>query len=312
MTFSLRNNLRESLGINEDQLNRLIVRAPYSYKVYNIPKRNGGERIIAQPARETKFIQHWLIQNVFQSLPIHECASAYRVGSSIKKNAAVHRRNSYISKFDFKDFFVSIKSDDLVRHFLKYLGNSFRIEDIKDIARISCIKFKNQNNLCLSIGAPSSPVLSNTIMHDFDFKIFSWCAGNGITYTRYADDLTFSTEYKGISSKIQSMIMEVIQDVDYPKLSLNSNKTIHVSKKYQRRITGIIINNEGDLSLGRAKKREISSLIHKFSVGELTNHEIYRLQGLLGYAKDVEPLFVSRMRAKYKSNLIDDVFLMRK
>jgi hypothetical protein len=149
-------------------------------------------------------------------------------------------------------------------------------------------------------------------MFDFDSEIFSWCKENGITYTRYADDLTFSTNLEKISYKIEPVIKEIIGKLDYPILNLNANKTTHVSKKHQRRITGIIINNEGDLSLGRNRKREISSLVHKFSLGILSEDEVFRLQGLLGFAKDIEPLFVSRLRGKYKSSLIDTIFLIRK
>jgi RNA-directed DNA polymerase len=312
MTARLKNDMQESLGISEAQLHRLILRAPHSYKVYTIPKRSGGERTIAQPAKEIKFIQQWLIENIFQKLPIHECASAYKVGASIKKNADAHKSNSYVAKFDFKNFFTSIKSEDLVKHISKYLGNDWGTEDIQDIARISCIRFKGRKNLCLSIGAPSSPILSNTIMYNFDSEIFAWCVENGITYTRYADDLTFSTSKKEISSNIELIIRSVIRRLDYPKLYLNNKKTTHVSKKHQRRITGIIINNEGNISLGRNRKREISALIHKFSLGILPEPEIFRLQGLLGFAKDVEPLFVARMRGKYKSSLIEKILLTRK
>ena len=312
MTTSLRNNLQESLGISEYQLNRLILRAPHSYKVYSIPKRSGGHRTIAQPAKETKFIQRWLIQHVFTELPVHECASAYKDGASIKMNAIAHRGNSYITKLDFKDFFPSIKFSDLVKHISKYLSDKLDAQDVQDIARISCIRLKGTDDLCLSIGAPSSPMLSNTVMYEFDTQVATWSAANGITYTRYADDLTFSSNVKGISSSIEPFIQNIARTLDYPSLILNNKKTTHVSKKFQRRITGIIINNEGNISLGRDKKREISSLIHRYSIGILPAHEVFRLQGLLGFAKDVEPLFVARMRGKYKSSLIEAILLTRK
>lgn len=312
MTDHLRHDLEESLGLSDYLLNRLIQRAPHSYKVYTIPKRSGGQRTIAQPAKETKFIQRWLIQNIFNELPVHECASAYKVGASIKKNAEAHKNNSYVTKLDFKDFFPSITSNDLIKHISKYLGNSFGAQDIQDIARISCIRLQDRSDLCLSVGAPSSPVLSNTILYTFDFEVSAWCAENGITYTRYADDLTFSTSVKGICSEIESFVRRAVQNLTYPSLSLNNKKTTHLSKKYQRRITGIIINNEGNVSLGRNRKREISALIHKFTLGILPESEIFRLQGLLGFAKDVEPLFVARMRGKYSSKLILEIIQMRK
>lgn len=312
MTDHLRGDLQESLGMSDYQLNRLIQRAPHSYKIYTIPKRSGGQRTIAQPAKETKFIQRWLIQNIFSKLPVHECASAYKDGASIKKNANAHKNNSYVTKLDFKDFFPSITSNDLVKHISIHLGNSLGAQDIQDIARISCIRLQGKSDLCLSVGAPSSPVLSNSIMYSFDSEVFAWCAKNGITYTRYADDLTFSTSTKKISSDIELFVMDVVQKLTYPSLGLNSKKTTHLSKKHQRRITGIIINNEGNISLGRNRKREISALIHKFTLGILPEPEIFRLQGLLGFAKDVEPLFVARMRGKYTSKLIEEVLQKRK
>lgn len=312
MTDHLRHDLQSSLGLSDYLLTRLIQRAPHSYKIYTIEKRSGGLRTIAQPAKETKFIQHWLIENIFSQLPVHECATAYKLGASIKKNANAHKSNSYVTKLDFKDFFPSITSHDLIKHLSIHLGNSFGTQDIQDIARISCIRLSGKSDLCLSVGAPSSPVLSNSIMYSFDSEVSAWCDKNGITYTRYADDLTFSTNTKNISSEIEPFVRGASQKLAYPHLSLNNKKTTHLSKKHQRRITGLIITNEGNISLGRNKKREISALIHKFTLGTLPEPEIFRLQGLLGFAKDAEPLFIARMRGKYTSKLIEEVLQKRK
>lgn len=312
MNFNLRKELQEYLVITKDQLNCIFLRSPHTYKVYNIPKKIGGFRIIAQPAKETKIIQHWIIKNIFNCLPIHDSAMAYKEGASIKINAAAHKDNSYIVKFDFKSFFTSIKSDDLITHFSKHLEGILSPDDIKDVARISCIKMKGIDKLCLSIGAPSSPLLSNTIMFDFDCEVSAWCAVNGVTYTRYADDITFSTKSEGVSARIEPAIRDIARNLEYPRLKFNTKKTIHLSKKYQRRITGLIINNEGNISLGRERKREISALIHRFSLHLLQDNEIYHLQGLLGFAKDVEPSFLMKMKTKYSSELIKELLKKRK
>jgi retron-type reverse transcriptase len=237
---------------------------------------------------------------------------AYKNGSSIRKNAAVHKDNSYIAKYDFKCFFESIKATDLIMHISKHLEGSFCVEDIKDIARISCIKSAVSKELNLSIGAPSSPMLSNTIMFEFDHAVFTWCEEHGIAYTRYADDLTFSTNSKGVTGNIEPTIREIVRKLEYPRLSFNTHKTTHLSRKHQRRITGLIIDNEGNISLGRERKRKISSLIHRFSLHLLSEDEIYNLQGLLGFAKDAEPLFLNRMRNKYSSELIQEILQKRK
>lgn len=305
-------SLQESLEISESELDELILTAPTNYKTYQIPKKSGGMRSISQPAKETKRVQYWLIKNTFQILPVHQCAMAYMEGASIKKNASLHKNNSYLTKFDFKDFFTSIKASDLTAHFSRYLKPTLSDEDIRDIIRISCIEFKNQNELCLSIGAPSSPLLSNSIMFEFDSRVFAWCQTENITYTRYADDLTFSTNTKGISSRVEHIIRTVIKIIAYPRLSLNTKKSTHLSCKHQRRITGLIINNEGNISLGRKRKREISVLIHKFSIGQLAEDDTYRLQGLLGFTMDVEPSFLVSMKLKYSSKVIREILQNRK
>jgi RNA-directed DNA polymerase len=304
--------MHDAFGLTDVQIQRLIIRSPHTYKRYTIPKKSGGVRNIAQPAKETKVIQHWLMDNIFIQLPIHDCASAYKTGASIKANALAHSKNQYISKFDFENFFGSIKYEDLINHFSNYFEGKFLEIDLKNIARIACIKPKDSTSLCLSIGAPSSPVLSNSIMYEFDCKINEWCTSRKIRYTRYADDLTFSTNIKEICSEIEPTICNIISELVYPKLQINKSKTIHLSKKNQRRVTGVIINNEGEISIGRERKRKISTLIHRYSLGLLPVQEIHILQGLLGFAKDIEPEFILSMRKKYSYQLMDAIFQIRK
>lgn len=309
---TLRTIISNELAIPEHLLERIIQRAPYSYKVYSIPKKSTGRRTIAQPAKETKYIQQWLIHNVFNQLPIHDAATAYKLGASIKKNALAHANNNFISKFDFKTFFTSIKEDHLRSHFIRHLSDLLSEDDINDILRVCCIRLHSNEPLCLSIGAPSSPVLSNSIMHGFDLEVTSWCEKNGFIYTRYADDLTFSTNAKETSSKVEPALRNIIRKLEYPLLRFNRKKTIHLSKKNQRRVTGLVLTNEGKVSLGRSRKREISALIHKYSHNSLDEKEIFRLQGLLAFAKDVEPLFISRMRKKYGHIIIETLLKKRK
>ncbi|CRM80489.1 Retron-type reverse transcriptase [Pseudomonas sp. 22 E 5] len=309
--YDFRGNISNALVVSSNDVSRLIIRAPHTYKTYEIDKKNGGKRSIAQPAKETKYIQRLLMTQLFSRLPVHSCAVAYKDGASIKKNAELHKNNQYISKFDFTNFFGSIKEPDISAHLASVFGDELSDETIKDISRISCIKHKDLPGLCLSIGAPSSPVLSNTIMYLFDQIVHEWSVERGITFTRYADDLTFSSNTKGLFSEIEPFLSQVLKKLPYPVLSLNSKKTIHVSKKNQRRITGLVLDNDGRVSLGRDRKRLISTMIHHYSCGRLSDEETMRLQGLLGFAEDAEPLFVSRMRGKYGILVISELFQKR-
>jgi len=310
--YPLIHRIISDLLIPEELLGRLIKRAPHTYKVYTIPKKSKGKRTIAQPARETKYIQHWLINNIFKLLPIHEAATAYTKGSSIKNNALKHVSNEYISKFDFKDFFTSIKENHLEKHIVKHLGDSLDKGDIDVVLRLCCIKPKGNGSLCLSVGAPSSPLLSNSIMYEFDTLVTNWCHKNKFIYTRYADDLTFSTNEKNACKNIEPVLRKIIKKLEYPALRFNLKKTIHLSKKNQRRVTGLILTNDGAVSIGRTKKREISSLVHKYSLKLLEDNEIFRLQGLLGFVADVEPIFMKKMKDKYGIELVKEILKIRK
>lgn len=309
--YDFRKHMSEILSLSEHDVARLIVRAPYAYKRYFIPKKSGGMRPIAQPAKETKVIQGILVDNLFAQLPVHECAAAYKQGSSIKDNAERHKQNSYIAKFDFSNFFGSITELDLIKHLSYVLCGKLTAQSIKDIARVSCVRERSTARLALSIGAPSSPILSNSIMYYFDLAVEAWCEDRNIVYSRYADDLTFSTNDKGAMFDVEAFILEVLENIPYPRLQINPEKTVYASKKRQRRITGLIITNDNNVSLGRDKKRLISSMIHHYVQNKLDEKSILHLQGLMGFAQDIEPLFVAKMRGKYTGKIISDLLRQR-
>lgn len=304
--------ISSSLTLSATELIQLGAKSPYTYKIYSIDKKSGGKRTIAQPARETKFLQRELIRNLFNELPVHAAATAYRNGSSIKKNACAHKKNRYLSKFDFKNFFESIRESDLELHFKKHLAEQdFSTNFIRFISRVSCYH-NGPQGLTLSVGAPTSPLLSNSVMYEFDYLVSEWCTERGLTYTRYADDLTFSSNTKGQAFEIEDFIEWVLAKIEYPRLSLNKEKTLHLSTNSKRRVTGLIISNDGKVSLGRDRKRLISSMIHHYAKGTLPSEELPKLQGLLGFAEDIEPVFCSKMCTKYGIRIISEIFQFHK
>ncbi|MGA4636878.1 retron St85 family RNA-directed DNA polymerase [Pseudomonas solani] len=303
--------ISSSLTLTATELIQLATKSPYTYKVYEINKKTGGLRTIAQPARETKFLQRELILRLFSDLPIHGSATAYCSGSSIKRNASAHSGNAFLSKFDFRDFFESITVGDLEMHLRRHLSQAdFSDGFIRFASRASCYH-NGIRGLTLSVGAPSSPLLSNSIMYEFDCLVSDWCHEKGLVYTRYADDLAFSSNIKGLSFEIEAFLEKTLGRLAYPSLDLNKKKTLHVSRRCKRRVTGLIINNEGRISLGRERKRLISAMIHRFTVGQLAEVELGRLQGLLGFAENVEPLFCASMKSKYGLQVMEKIFQFR-
>ena len=104
--------LKKQSGLSETQLERIAATASKRYKVFQIPKRKGGFRTIAQPSKEIKAIQRWLIRALVSKFPIHECATAYKKGASIRSNAFRHSLFNFTLRADFRTFFPSFSGDN--------------------------------------------------------------------------------------------------------------------------------------------------------------------------------------------------------
>ena len=282
------------------RLDYILRSAPYRYKVYTINKKSGnGKRVIAQPAKEVKAIQYWIINNLLNGLRQHGCAYAYTKNRSIKDNAQAHISNSYLIKLDFENFFNSIKDDDFIHFCSDSQLSSLNNSDIQYLLRALFWAPNRNDKLCLSIGAPSSPLLSNLIMFNFDSTLHDYCHMMNLTYTRYADDITISTNNKNIHRSIIYHVERILKGLAYPKLKINKNKTILASKANRRIITGLILSNEDKISLGRDRKRLISAMIHHVITKPYDLEKAAQLRGLLAFANDVEPDFLERMKTKY-------------
>jgi len=240
---------------------------------------------------------------VLSQLPVHRAATAYRTGTSIRANAEAHVHNGPILKFDFRDFFPSITSSD----WLAYCNRSSLFDDPEDI-RISTNIFFHRTCgatiLRLAIGAPSSPALSNILMYEFDSMITEMVALDAVTYTRYADDLTFSAKRTGFLNGVQSALRHTIREITSPSLRINDSKTVFATKKYKRMVTGLILSNDRKVSIGHEKKRQVRAAMHYYMHGRLDIGAQARLAGILAFINDVEPEFLARLSSKYGHELL--------
>jgi len=291
----------QETGVSTDEILEIAVTASHRYKTYRISKRTGGYRIINHPTPDLKYLQRWLNRNIFSSLPVHDAAFAYRSGMGIADNAKQHLKNNYLLKVDFSDFFPSLKHKDVKTVLELYLENNttdITEFDIDIILQIVC------KNRALTIGSPSSPVLSNAILYDFDCFVSGICQKMGIAYSRYADDLFLSTNRPNTLEKVLEVIREDLRDRTSPHLEINNKKTVFTSKKRRRIVAGIVLSSEGKLSIGREKKRKIRTLIHLYSTNALPAEKVSYLRGYIAFASSIEPEFVDRVREKYGGETI--------
>jgi len=136
-------------------------------------------------------------------------------------------------------------------------------------------------------------------MFEFDSLVFRYCSEKNISYTRYADDLAFSMHDMKLRGEVLKKVQTVLASLEFPILKLNDRKTIFGSKAHRRLVTGLILTNEGTVSLGRDRKRRIRAQIHHLLQGKLSDEEKNHLRGMIAFARDVEPEFIERMENKY-------------
>lgn len=289
------------LRSSSEDVIRFIFTAPHRYKHYKIPKKTGGFRDIYHPTPELKAVQRWLNANIFSSLRIHDAVYSYRNGRSIKDHASIHLSSNYFLRLDFKDFFPSIELS-WVEEFLRFNSNNNIIPcdltTISTISHVVCRYSEKEKTNALSIGAPTSPILSNAILYDLDQAVSRLCSENDVIYSRYADDIYLSTKHKNSLDRIGSDVLELVGKL-VPMLQINQKKTIYSSRKRKVNITGLNISTERNVSVGRELKRSVKTEFHLWCIGKLPNEKLTRLRGMISYVKGVEPSFFDALRNKF-------------
>ncbi|PWW34572.1 RNA-directed DNA polymerase [Idiomarina loihiensis] len=289
--------------LDEDYIKETCLNSNALYSSFYLPKKNGKLRKIYHPHKELKAFQRILHDNVLAYSKVHSASMAYSSGSSIKRNAERHSEKKFLLRMDFRSFFESISSKDVFQFCEKTLSNQFSGWDRFDSDMFTnFVCYKNS----LVMGAVTSPSIANLILYEFDDSLSTFCSSIGVTYTRYADDMYFSTNTRNVLKEVERRVYKIVEKLQLPNdLKINTSKTYHSSKSRRRLVTGLVLTCEGSVSLGRKKKREVRSLIFKWD--SLTDEEKQSLSGYLSYAKSIEPDFINRLCMKYGSNIVKNV-----
>lgn len=305
--FNIYRKFLNEFGLSKDQLLLFLNESPKKYKVYKIPKRTFGYRTIAQPTPELKRYQRFLVNELGMILPTHQIAMAYQCKKSIKDNALAHKNNNYFLKMDFSNFFNSITP----RVFWQACDKTALKADFIDKILIERLLFwqesKYFDTLVLSIGAPSSPFISNFCLYEFDVQINDYCKSKGITCTRYADDLSFSTNEKNILFNLPEVVEGMLKEIYDNQIIVNTFKTAYSSRKHNRHVTGLTITNDNKISIGRQKKRYIRSLVYTMLNGNISESDMKYLQGYISFIQHVEPNFLESLKRKHSPDVIEKI-----
>jgi hypothetical protein len=289
--------LAKKVGVRTTYLDKMSKQASFLYKGYTIPKRNGGLRQIYHPTPYLKQVQRCIVAEILNKFPVHEAVYSYRKGMGIKDLAYYHSKNNYLARVDFSNFFESIKISDVER-FLKS-GVDEKLFNLtgNEISKVSKLLCRERG---LTIGAPSSPSLSNAIMYSFDSVVWEELADMNVKYSRYSDDIYISSSQPNVLTWGIEVIRNQLSTMQgIPSISINEGKTVFTSKKRRREVTGLILTSTGRVSIGREKKRLIRSKLHYLTQNKLDEREVQQLKGHIAFVKSIEPAYVDIISKKY-------------
>lgn len=305
--MGLLDELAVEFGLGRNDLRYLIATAPRRYKSYQIEKKHGGFRTIAQPSRELKSLQRYVLTEKLEGLSVHAAATAYVKGKGILDNADPHKNSRVILKMDFESFFPSIKPKDFRRYAIKHNLDSISILDLSLYESLLFWGEGGRSPKSLSIGAPTSPIISNILLYGIDADLSAYARLVDVIYTRYADDITVSGPDTDSVLKFEKHCRKLISQTRSPKLSFNELKRGLYFPGQKQMVTGLNLTPSGTISVGRQRKREMSALLHRSTLGQLDAERMSRLKGLMGFCIACEPEVVTRMRAKYGDEAVDRV-----
>lgn len=212
----------------------------------NLKEIKGKMRVLTIPSRELKRFQRQLLFEVLYPFSVSKATQAAIPGATVVKNAEIHLKARSFFKIDFKDTFPSITFKTVVNCledlFRKYYSGrerySFSDQDFKILTR-TVVRLTTYRN-SLPQGVPTSSFLLNLLLFKMDEELMKLAEKNGLIYTRYTDDMVFSSKKQQISIEVRKEIVEIIKK--NTQLKLNRKKVSYrTGEAIFPKITGILL-----------------------------------------------------------------------
>ncbi len=265
--------LAQALGLTLGQLRALCYTRTASttshYVRFALPKKTGGTRLISAPLPRLKAAQAWVLANVLEKVPVHEAAHGFRAGRSIVSNARPHVGAGVVVNLDLKDFFPTVQYPR-VKGVFSRLGYSEATAtmlallctepDVEEVVLDGQRYFVAQGPRRLPQGAPTSPALTNLLCRRLDRRLTGVATKLGFTYTRYADDLTFSSAREG-EGDVGKLLRQVRFVVEKEGFVPHPDKTRVLRRGRQQEVTGIVVNDKPGVD--RAALKRFRALLHQ-------------------------------------------------
>ena len=269
-----RKELAELLGYKPKNLAYILykIKDEDKYTEFSIPKKNGGVRHIQAPIDQLKKLQRRLadlLNRCFDEInkkgkQKKSISHGFRKKHSIITNANKHKNRRHVFNIDLQDFFPSIHFGRVQGFFLKNEHFQLKREVATTIAQIAC------HEKVLPQGSPCSPIISNLIGHLLDIRMVYLAKKAKCTYSRYADDLTFSTNKKEFSQKIAMKVegngnewipgKTLEKEIEKVDFRINQKKVSMQNKTNRQLATGLVVNEK--VNIKREYYKKARSMCH--------------------------------------------------
>ena len=300
-------DVAEFFGLEgEDELAKLMrpgCEPGSGYIEFEIPKAKGGTRRIAAPRTPLRRIQRKILDEILAKVPVHEACHGFVPGRSTVTNARPHQGAALVIKLDLKDFFPTVHYRR-VRGLFMHLGYNEAVAST--LAALTTYRPKLASGHVvwpglLPQGAPTSPALANLACRRLDHRLSRLAAKCHATYTRYADDLTFSFK-KPPEIALGRFLWWVDAICQQEGFTERNNKRRILRAKQQQRVTGLVVNKQ--VHIPRAERRRFRAILHNCAKHGVESQARGRadfaayLAGYAAYIHMVEPALGKRYLAE--------------
>lgn len=266
--------LAQAMGITVNELRFLTYQKDVStvnhYQRFQMMKKTGGTRLISAPMPRLKRAQYWILSNILEPMPLHSAAHGFVREKSIVTNAAAHVGKEIVINLDLKDFFPTI-SYPRVKGMFKGMGYSEHIStmlallcteaDTQEVELDNQSWFVSNGERYLPQGAPTSPNITNIICRKLDARLQGMADKLACTYTRYADDITFSAKGKMDDSTLKKLLWRCRSIIKDEGFVVHPEKTCIMRKHKKQEVTGVVVNDS--LSVDRQTLKRFRALLHQ-------------------------------------------------
>ena len=262
---------------------------PDRYKTFQIRKKSGGLREISAPTFQLGIILHTLNILLKSIYSPSDSVMGFTEGRSIKNNASAHVGHNYVFNIDLKDFFPSIPQNRIWKR-LQLPPFSFTQEIANVVAGLCCNLDKDRGINVLPQGVSTSPLLTNAICDKLDYLMRGVAKRFGLHYTRYADDMTFSSMHN-VYQKDGEFVAELYRIITEQGFTINDKKTRLLKNGDRQEVTGLTVNSV--VNVTRKYIKDIRFILHiweKYGYGLAYSIFYPKYKQEKGYIKKGEPV----------------------